>query len=388
MNIDFTYHNPTRVHFGRTALSHLAAELSQYGEQILLVYGKNSIKHIGLYDQVIAILRESGKQVVELSGVNANPRWSQVLTGAALVREHHIDLILAVGGGSVIDCAKGISVAAYAEGDCWQRYWMHQEPLTQPIVPVGCILTMAGTGSEMNSGSVITNEQTMEKIGGVFPLDRVCPRFALMNPEYTFSVPRYQMVSGIFDIFSHLMEQYFSGEDDCVTDYLIEGDMLALLSATDRALRDPQDYEARSNIMWCATIGLNRILGCSKTQDWQVHKIEHQVGAYTDCAHGIGLAIITPAYLRYIYRYGLKRFVRFAQHIWGVQDHGQGVDAIALEGISRLEAWIRQLEIPTSLSEVGTTEEMLPLIAQSTILCGGYYHPTQEDILAILRACY
>ena len=388
MLYDFTYQNPTRIHFGKKAINKLANELREYGKNILLVYGKASIKKIGLYDQVMNILQAEGKNVVELAGINANPRYTQLLEGARLVREHNIDLILAVGGGSVIDCAKGIACAAYAEGDVWQRYYVNQEPVTNRVIPVGSILTMAGTGSEMNSGSVITNEAENLKIGRVYPLALVTPRFSILNPEYTYSVPKYQMISGTFDIFSHLMEQYFSGDDDCTSDYLIEGLMLSLISASRKAIVDQEDYDARSNIMWCATMGLNKILGLSKTQDWEVHMIEHQLGAYTDCAHGIGLAIISPAYYRYIYRDGLHRFVRYAKHIWGVEDKGQGDEAIALEGINRLEAFIAELGIPATLREVGATEEMLPLIANSTALGGGYKQLNAEDILAILKACY
>ncbi len=388
MLYDFSYQNPTRIHFGKKAINKLANELREYGKNILLVYGKASIKKIGLYDQVMNILQAEGKTVVELAGINANPRYTQLLEGARLVREHNIDLILAVGGGSVIDCAKGIACAAYAEGDVWQRYYVNQEPVTNRVIPVGSILTMAGTGSEMNSGSVITNEAENLKIGRVYPLALVTPRFSILNPEYTYSVPKYQMISGIFDIFSHLMEQYFSGEDENTSDYLLEGLMLSLISASRKAIVNQEDYEARSNIMWCATMGLNKILGLSKTQDWEVHMIEHQLGAYTDCAHGIGLAIISPAYYRYIYRDGLHKFVRYAKVVWGVEDKGQGDDAIALEGINRLEAFIAELGIPATLREVSATEEMLPLIANSTALGGGYKQLNAEDILAILKACY
>lgn len=430
-------------------------ELSQYGERVLLVYGKSSIKRIpcgaegqSLYDHVLQVLRAAGKQVVELGGVSANPRYSELAEGARLAREHRVDLILAVGGGSVIDCAKGISCAAYAEGDVWERYYVRQEKVDNPIIPVGSILTMAGTGSEMNSGSVITNEEQRLKIGRVYPLAQVAPRFSILNPEFTYTVPRYQMVSGIADIFSHLMEQYFSDEDDCTTDYLIEGVMRSLISASRKALQNPQDYEARSNIMWCATVALNKLLSLSKTEDWEVHMIEHQLGAYTDCAHGIGLAIISPAYYRHIYRYGLPRFVRFAQQVWGVEtgdaggtsrqvghvspaggsvrtdapctsltgdfptvsltvnnennenhenhENNRGRDArvpgeqeqIALAGIACLEAFFRELGIPSTLREVGATEEMLPQIAHSTTLGGGYKTLTADDVETILRECY
>jgi len=388
MLIDFTYQNPTRIHFGRTALDKLADELNQYGKNILLVYGKNSIKRIGLYDKVIAILKECNKTVTELSGINSNPRYSQVMEGARLVRDNNIDLILAVGGGSVIDCSKGISMTAYCTEDAWQKYWINREPLANRVIPIGTILTMAGTGSEMNSGSVITNEEKHVKQGVVMPLWLMTPKFSILSPEYTFSVPRIQMVSGIFDTFSHLMEQYCSGDDDCTTDYLIEGLMRSLIVSARKALINQNDYEARSNIMWCATMGLNRILGVSKMQDWETHNIEHQLGAYTDCPHGVGLAIISPAYYRTIYKYGLHRFVRFAKTIWEVPADFGTDEAIALEGIRRFESFIHELGMPTTLREIGATEDMLSKIADTALKAGGYHTITSEEILSILKSCY
>ena len=388
MNIDFTYQNPTRIHFGRTAINHLADELGNYGENILLVYGKSSIKRIGLYDKVMQIMKECGKRVTELAGINSNPRYSQVMEGCRMVRENNIDLILGVGGGSVIDCCKGISMAAYCTEDAWQKYWIRREPINNRIVPVASILTMAGTGSEMNSGSVITNEELKVKQGVVQPLWQMAPKFSILNPEYTFSVPRIQMVSGIFDTFSHLMEQYCSGDDDCTTDYLIEGLMRSLIVAARRALVNAEDYEARSNIMWCATMGLNKILGVSKTQDWEVHNIEHQLGAYTDCPHGVGLAIISPAYYRLICHFGLHRFVRFARNIWDVPADFGTDEQIALEGISRFEKFIHELGMPTTLREIGATEEMLPKIAATALKAGGYHTITTDEILAVLKECW
>ena len=388
MIYDFTYENPTRIHFGKTALEHLPEELKKFGNNILLVYGKNSIKATGLYDKIIGILNECDKKVTELAGINSNPRYSQVMAGAKLVRENDIDLILAVGGGSVVDCSKGIAAAAYYEGDAWKHYWEEHGAIENKVVPVASVLTMTGTASEMNTGSVITNEEKKLKLGRVFPFPDLCPKFSILNPEYTYTVPKNQMVSGIFDIFSHLMEQYFSGDDDCTSDYLLEGVMLSLINSSRKAIVDPKDYEARSNIMWCATMGLNKILALSKTQDWEVHMIEHQVGAYTDCPHGIGLAIVSPAYYRYIYKYGLPKFVRYAKNIWHVDGKGLSDEQIALEGINRLEAFIKELGIPQTLREVGTTEEMLPLIAESTVKGGGYKMMDTEDILIVLKNCF
>lgn len=388
MNIDFTFENPTRIHFGRTAMEHLPEELNHYGKNILLVYGRNSIKANGIYDAVMKALNDTGKKTFELSGIKSNPSYSQVLAGAKMVEENHIDLILAVGGGSVIDCSKGIAAAANCQGDPWQRYWMKGEKVEHPVVPIGTILTMTGTASEMNGGSVITNEEKMIKQGRVFPTDTFSPKFSILNPEFTYSVPRYQMVSGIFDIFSHLMEQYFSGDDDCVSDYLLEGDMLALISAARAAVKNSNDYEARSNIMWCATMALNKILAVSKRQDWMVHQIEHQLGAYTDCAHGIGLAIISVPYYKHIYRYGLHRFVRYAKNIWHVDASGKSDEQVALEGIECLSRFIAEMGIPQTLREVGTTEEMLPLIAKSCNKIGGYHVPTTDEVLQMLKECF
>lgn len=384
---DFTYYNPTKIYFGKEALSNLSAELQKYGKNILLMYGKNAIKKIGLYDEVIDILKSCNKNIVELSGIKPNPSYAQVLEGGRLVRENDIDLILAVGGGSTIDCAKAISVSAYADGDPWQRYWIDFEPVDNKIVPVGTILTMTGTASEANGGSVITNEDVSIKTGRVFPPE-VNPKFSVLNPEYTYTVPKMQMVSGIFDIMSHLMEQYFSGDDDNTTDYVIEAVMTSLIKSTRAAIQNPEDYEARSNIMWCATLGLNTVTGLSKTQDWEVHNIEHQLGAYTDCPHGLGLAVISVPYYRYIYKNGIDKFVRFAKNVWNVDCTDKTKDEIALEGIECLENFAKELDIPLTLRELGTTEDMLRKIAYSAYEGGCYKHMTHEDILNVLKECY
>lgn len=388
MKFDFNYYNPTKIYFGKTALNNLKKELANYGENILLVYGKNSIKKNGLYDKVMEILKESNKKVVELQGIKSNPTYTQMMEGARLVKENNVDLILAVGGGSVIDCSKGIAVSAYSEEDPWQKYWVDCKRVDNKVVPVGSILTMVGTGSEMNGGSVITNEEKMLKNGRVFPAN-VYPKFSILNPEYTYTVPKNQMVSGIFDTLSHLMEQYFSGDDNNTTDYVIEGVMNALIDNARVAIENPMDYEARSNIMWCATLGLNTVTGLSKEQDWEVHMIEHQVGAYTDCPHGIGLAIVSVPYYKYIYKYGLDKFVRFAKKVWKIHGKDMSKDEIALAGIEKLSDFIKELGIPTTLREIGATEEMLPLIANSTeIMDSGYKKLTADEILEILKEAY
>ncbi len=387
MIYDFQFHNPTKVYFGKTAIDNLSAELANYGKTVLLIYGKTAIKKMGLYDKVVEILRSENKKVIELAGIKPNPSYSQVLAGAKLVRENGVDLILAVGGGSTIDCAKAISVSAYCDGDAWEKYWIKEEVVDNKIVPVGAILTMAGTASEMNGGSVITNEEKMLKNGRVYG-SNVHPKFAILNPEYTYSVSEYQMASGIFDTMSHLMEQYFSGNDDNTSDYVIEGIMKSLIHSANIAMNNPKDYEARSNIMWCATLGLNYIAGVSKTQDWEVHMIEHQIGAYTDCTHGAGLAVVSIPYYKYIYKNGIDKFVRFAKNVWGIDTDKISKDEASLMGIDKLAEFIKLLKLPTTLRELGVTEDTLPLIANSTIVGGGYKQMDANDILTVLKACY
>ncbi len=387
MNLDFVYQNPTTIYFGKESLNNLKAEMANYGNTIMLAYGKGSIKKSGLYDQVVSILKDCGKNIVEVTGIMANPTWEKVKEGAKIVKDNNVDLILAVGGGSVVDCAKGISVSAYCESDPWTKYWLQFQPVDNKIVPVASILTLAGTGSEMNGGSVITNDEQKLKMGRVFP-PNVYPKFSILNPEYTFTLPKYQMVSGIFDMMSHLMEAYFSGEDDVTSDYIIEGLLRSIIHSAKIAVNNPEDYEARSNLMWSATLAMNPLVGLSKSQDWMVHMIEHQVGAYTDCAHGMGLAAVSLPYYRSIYKYGLNKFVRFATQIWGIKEEGKTKEELALAGIDELEAFAKECGIVINLKELGATEEMLPAIANSTVILGAYKKLTPDEILDILKTAY
>jgi butanol dehydrogenase len=387
MKLDFTYENPTRIYFGRTAMEGLKKELPKYGDTILLAYGKGAIKKIGVYDQVLNICKAQGKKVVELQGIMPNPTYAKVLEGCRLVKENNVDLILAVGGGSVIDCAKAISVSAYCEGDAWQRYFTNFEPVDNRLVPVASILTMAGTGSEMNSGSVITNDDLKIKMGRVFNAD-VNPRFSILNPEYTFSVSKYQMLSGIFDMMSHLMEAYFAGTDNGTSNYIIEGLLRSIIDSTRVAVVNQEDYEARSNLMWCSSLAMNPLAGLGKEQDWEVHMIEHQLGAYTDCAHGMGLAAISMPYYRYVCQFGLDKFARFAREVWHIDGTGMTQQQLALAGIDALESFAKECGMVTRLRDLNATEEMLPLIANSTVLTGGYKQMTAAEVLQVLKAAY
>lgn len=383
---NFTYCNPTRVHFGEQSLDQLGAELAQYGSKVLLTYGGGSVKKSGLYDQILSILQDCGKQVFEVPGVMPNPTVEKLYEGCKVAKDNQVDLILAVGGGSVCDYAKAVSVSAWCTEDPWDKYYLRMEEVDNPIIPVGCVLTMVGTGSEMNGGSVITNHEQKRKIGHVFG-SNVMPRFTILNPTYTYTVPMRQMVAGIYDAFNHICEQYFSGEDDNTTDYIAEGLMRSLVHSSRIAVRDPQNYEARSNIMWAATWALNTLLAMGKSTDWEVHMIGQSIGAYTDATHGMTLSAVSLAYYRFILPYGTARFARFAVNVWGVDPAGKTGMELAEAGLSAMESWMRELGVAMNIRELGVTEDMLEGIADGTfLLTGGYKTLTREDVIAILRA--
>ncbi|CCX47287.1 iron-containing alcohol dehydrogenase [Bacteroides sp. CAG:927] len=384
---NFIYANPTKLFFGDEAQKNLAKALMPFGKKVLLTYGGGSIKRNGVYDDVISALKSAGKEVVELPGVMPNPTVEKLNEGIKVARENNVDFILAVGGGSTIDYAKAVSVSAWYDGDAWQRFWVRQEDPTpgERIIPVGAVLTMAGTGSEMNGGSVITNHAAKMKIGKVFGED-VMPKFAVLNPKYTFSLPQRQMVAGIFDTMSHILEQYFSGDDDSTSDYLAEGLMRSVIASSRVAVKNPEDYEARSNLMWSATWALNTLIGEGKPQDWMVHMIGQAIGAYTDATHGMTLSGVSVAYYRHIMRYGLKRFVRFAEVVWGVLPEGKTDEQIASAGIEALESWIKEIGAASDISSLGVTPDMIDGIADSTIiLTGGYKTLDHAEIVDILR---
>ncbi len=385
MTGNFVYSNPTKLYFGDNAISFLGTELGNYGPRVMLCYGGGSIKKNGIYDDVVRILKEAGKTVIEDPGVMSNPTVDKLMEGSRLARENDVDLILAVGGGSTIDYAKGVSVSAWCDDDPWEKYYIRMEDVDNRIIPVGSVLTMVGTGSEMNGGSVITNTQQKLKIGMVFG-DNVMPKFAILNPKYTFTVPRYQMVAGIYDIFNHICEQYFSGDDDNTSDYISEGLMRSVIHASRIAVQNPQDYEARSNLMWCASWALNTLVGKGKSGDWMVHMIGQAVGAYTDATHGMTLAAVSLPYYRHIMQGGLEKFARFAQAVWGIDTSKMSVQQAAEAGLEALESWMKEIGVVMSLRELGTTEDMLEGIADATFLLdGGYKVLTREEVIQILK---
>lgn len=382
---NFIYSNPTKLYFGEDSLNYLKEELPKYGKNVQLVYGGGSIKKNGIYDEVVKVLKDNGKEIFEDPGVMPNPTLEKLYEGCKIAKDNNIDLILSVGGGSCCDYAKAVSVSAHCEEDPWEKYYLRMEDVENKIIPVGCILTMVGTGSEMNGGSVITNHDSKLKIGHVFG-DNVFPKFSILNPKYTFTLPKYQMVAGFYDIMNHITEQYFSNTDDCTSDYIMEGLMKSLIHSSKIAVINPTDYEARSNIMWTATWALNTLVAKGKSTDWMVHMIAQSVGAYTDATHGMTLSAISLPYYRYIMPYGLEKFKRFAINVWNVEQEGKSDEEIAKEGLMEMEKWMKELGLVMNISELGVTEDMLEGIAKgSFILNGGYKVLNNEEILTILK---
>jgi alcohol dehydrogenase YqhD (iron-dependent ADH family) len=381
---NFTYCNPTKIYFGKDALDGLKGELEKYGKNVLLVYGGGSIKKNGVYDKVISILEDCGKKVFEDAGVMPNPTYEKLLEGVDRARKAKADFILAVGGGSVCDYAKALSVSVHLKGDPWDIYFDKFKEPSCKIVPVGCVLTMVGTGSEMNGGSVITNRYKKLKIGHVFG-EEVFPKFSVLNPEYTFTLPKYQMVAGIYDIMCHILEQYLSGEDDNTSDYIAEGLMRSLIKSSYAAVKNPTDYEARSNIMWTATWALNTLIAKGKTTDWEVHMLGQAVGAITDATHGMTLAAVTMPYYYHILPYGLHRFKRFAVNVWGVAE-GKSDEETAVAGLKAMEKWMKDIGLVMNITELGVTPETVEDVADATrVQEGGYKVLTREEIVEILK---
>ncbi len=383
---NFTYCNPTKLYFGEDALNGLNAELPKYGKNVLLVYGGGSIKKNGIYDKVVALLKENDKEIFEDAGVMPNPTSDKLNEGVARAKAAQADLILAVGGGSVCDYAKAVSVSVHCNDDPWEKYFIRFEDVSCKIIPVGCVLTMVGTGSEMNGGSVITNHQQKLKIGHVFG-ENVFPKFSILNPKFTYTLPKYQMISGIFDIMSHILEQYFSGTDDNTSDYIMEGLLRSLIHSANIAVEDPTHYEARSNIMWIATWALNTLVAKGKSTDWMVHMLGQAVGAHTDATHGMTLSAVSMPYYRYILPYGTQKFARYAEAVWNVNPKGKTEEDIAKAGLCAMEDWMKSIGLVMNITDLGATEEMLDGMVESTLIMnGGYKILTPEEIKIIFKA--
>ena len=383
---NFSYKNATKLYFGDDSLKYLNEELPKYGKTVQLIYGGGSVKRNGIYDAVVEILKSNGKTIVEDAGVMPNPTADKLREGVKIARENNVDFLLAMGGGSCCDYAKAVSVSVNCDDDPWEKYYIRFEEPDCKVIPVGCILTMAGTGSEMNAGSVITNHDQKLKIGHVFGED-VMPKFSILNPKFTMSLPKRQMVAGIYDIFNHICEQYFSGEDDNTSDYIAEALMKSVIHSSLIAVENPEDYEARSNIMWSATWALNTLISRGKTTDWMVHMLGQAVGAITDATHGMTLAAVSLPYYKLIMPYGLKKFVRFATEVWGVDPSGKSDEEIANEGLEALESWMKKIGVTMNITELGADESMIEAIADATIILdGGYKVLSRDEVVAVLKA--
>ena len=430
---NFYWECKTKVRFGEGCVQEFLPDFVRQfaieNKNIMIGYGGGSIKRNGAYDDVIAALESigyrlasasdltssdgetadsnnlpngdcesavancspTGNLIIEFPGIMSNPTLAKMLEGAELARKWDVGLILAVGGGSAMDCCEAIAVQAPYDGDAWQDFWMDGKPMTHTPIPCGVVVTMPATGSEVNGCAVLTNEETKIKCDRWY--SEFTPLFALMDPKYTLTMPVRQLRAGTFDILSHIMETYFSWPlEGNPADDTSEGLMRGLIRDFRRAIADPQDYEARSNIMWTASLAENNVIKTGKSKDFQAHNMEHQLSAYTNCNHGEGLAVIHPVYYRHIYKDGLKKFVSFAENVWGLDRSSyDSDDQLALAGVEALADFIREVGLPTSLGELGFGEEefaMLPEIAESCFISEGAYRPlTHEEILEIYNEC-
>lgn len=382
---NFIFENTTKVYFGKGGVKeYLACSMKKFGDTVMLAYGCGSIKKNGIYDEIVEILKEIGKTVIDFSGIMSNPTYAKVGEGVKVVKENHVDFILAVGGGSVIDCCKIISAQAKLDEDIWE---MENQKKIYPteFIPMGAIVTAAGTGSEMNAGAVITHEEKKIK-AGIFGTQA---KFAFLDPTYTMSVPFEQVLSGAFDTFSHAMETYFGKPDtNNLSDDINEAVMRSVIQNIRLLLNEHENYDARSELMWASSMAENGILKIGKITDFQAHQIEHQLGAYTNCNHGQGLAVIHPVLYRHIYQDSIERFNRFAKNVWGISEKENKQDT-ALAGIEALADFIKEMGMPTTFSQMGIAADTdFKAIANSTNITAGCCKKlTHDEIFEILKEC-
>ena len=386
---NFIYENKTKVYFGQGCVKEFLSCLIKDYKTILMAYGQGSVKRNGIYDEVLNILMREGENIVEFPGIMPNPTYEKVMEGVQLVREKQAEMILGIGGGSVMDCCKAIALAARSDKDPWQNFWERRGIIDFEPMPLGVIVTTGGTGSECNGAAVITNEEQKVKTGYDYP--KCNPRFALMDPAYTFSVPREQMVSGAFDSLSHMMETYFSEPDEQnVSDEIAEALMRSIIKNLRQAVQNPTDYTSRSNLLWDSTLSENRLIKLGKQGDFTCHLMEHQLGVYTNCNHGCGVAVLHPVYYRHIYRDGLPKFARFARNVWMISERGKSQEEMAQAGIDALAEFIREVGLPTTLRELGVKDQrQLKEIADSCHFSPGAYRKiTSGEILEIFQECF
>ena len=382
----FTYSYPVKVYFGeKAAEKNLAAELAEVGPNVMLAYGGGSIKKNGIYEELTGILKDAGKTVTEFTGIMSNPTYAKVQEGAALAKEKNIDFILAVGGGSVIDCCKIVSAQAKLDKDIWElEYTDHKQPTE--FIPMGAVVTAFGTGAEMNNGAVITNEEKMLKsaLWGAFY------SFAILDPAYTMTMPMKQVISGAFDSLSHSMETYMGFPREVnLSDEINEATQRNIIRNIRATLKDPQDIQARSELIWAAGMAENGILKIGKATDFQCHMLEHQLGAYTDCNHGQGLAVLHPVLYRHMMPEANHQFARLAVEVWGIEPAGKTEAELATDFVDALADFIREIGLPTTFAEMNIPADTdYKAIADSTVLTGGCAKKfTREELLEVLLEC-
>ncbi|MBD3109010.1 iron-containing alcohol dehydrogenase [Bacillus sp. AGMB 02131] len=382
----FSYCNPTKLIFGKNTVEAITQEVPQYGKKVLVVYGGGSIKRNGLYDEVLNQLQKVGAEVFELAGVEPNPRISTARKGVNLCKEHGIEFLLAVGGGSVIDCTKLIAAGAKYDGDPWDL--VTKKAQVEAALPFGTVLTIAATGSEMNSGSVITNWETKEKFGWGSPL--TFPKFSILDPQNTFTVPLNHTVYGIVDMMSHVFEQYFHKTSNTpLQDRMCESVLQTVIEAAPKLIHDLHNYELRETILYSGTIALNGYLSVGAAGDWASHGIEHAVSAVHDIPHAGGLAILFPNWMKYTMHEKLDRFVQLAVRVWNVDPSGMSDEEIALEGIECVREFWSSIGAPSTLADYNIDETTIPVIADKAMLrgpFGNFKKLNREDVVAILQA--
>ena len=383
---DFEFQNATHVYFGRNALDAIPAEVAD-AQTVMIAYGGGSVKRTGVYDRVAEPLRAAGKTIVDFGGIMANPTYAKVCEGARLAREKGVDYLIAIGGGSVMDCSKAIALGA-VEDDIWEKHWVRFEPIAVKPLPLGIVVTATGTGSEGNGGAVITNEETKVKTGKDYP--ELNARFAVMDPTLTFTVPPTQTIAGAYDSLNHMMEEYFSlPVGDVLADDMLEAAMRSVIRDLPKVIENPEDYQARANLEWASALAENRVLKSGKQTAFQCHMIEHQIGAFTDCVHGLGLAAFTVNYYRHIFDKSpeaLFQFKRFAVNVWGIDPAGKSDEEAAREGIDALDAWTREMGAYRSLSDLGLSAGQVEEVAATIALLPTALAPlTREDLVALLN---
>lgn len=382
----FELHNPTKLVFGADKVRQLGELVEPYGKRILLVYGGGSIKQSGLYDEVLGQLNKIGAAVHELSGIEPNPRLSTVNKGIEICRKENIELVLAVGGGSVLDAAKAIAAGALYDGDVWD-FTIHMAVI-QEALPIGTVLTLAATGSEMNGNAVISNWEIKQK--RALGSKHVYPKFSILDPKLTYTVPVNQTVNGIVDIMSHVFEQYFTLTTDIpLQERFAESILLTVIENGEKAIADGSDYDARANLLLAGTYALNGTLPTGVTSDWATHGIEHEVSAIYDIAHGAGLAVIFPNWMKHVYKERVGKFVQYAVRVWNIDPQGKSDDEVALAGIEATRAYFTRIGAPATLGELGINDENVDRMAEEATRfgpIGSFKQLTKDDVVSILTA--